>query len=181
MEMNLKCITAIACITFPVSGFAYDGVLDISTCPVTKYEINNIDTATGWGGHISTSTSSNGYGGVYAECHLTPSSSSVIVLCYDGYLNPAEHVDQFRLDLGPRDRIQSVSYDVMERGIHIKAIKHSTSSYTAEEHNYVVEAFFPVRRESGFCREAQLFYQANGVLSGTISRTGSGYTMTGSY
>lgn len=177
MNVNLKKIAILVGMSLPGISLAADGMLDISTCPATKYEINNIETATGWGGHVSTTTSNNGYGGTYAECHLT-GEGSVVAYCYDGYLSSIDHVDQFRLDLGPRSTIKSVSYTIVERGVHIKAIKHSTTAHNSAEHHYVIEGFFPLRRESGFCRENQIYYQANGVLNGHPGRTGSGYSMT---
>jgi hypothetical protein len=184
--MKTTVLSAAVVVFSMVSGFnahAYDGSIDISDCPTVTLVIDDIDTAAGWGGHISTSSSSNGYGGSYAECHLTSSDypdgdGSVTLLCYDGYLSASSHVDQYELHLGNRSKVKQVVLKVTNRGVFVEALKHSVSAYTSDENDYVVTGFFPLRETSSFCREDTLYYQADGVLAGTSSRDGAGYSMS---
>lgn len=178
-----KLIIGLALVTLPFCVFSYDGSLDISNCPTVSITVANVDDASGWGGHFSTSASSDGYGGYYAECHLTgenlgPQNGNVVVLCSDGYTSNTDHVDNFRLDLGPRNGIEQVEFKVTARGVAVEALRHSTSGFTTNEHPYSISTFFPLGQVAGFCRENTLYYQANGNLAGRIGREGFDYTMT---
>jgi hypothetical protein len=166
-----------------LNAIAYDDLVDITNCPTTAIVVGNVDDASGWGGHFSTAAYSDGYGGSYAECHLTgadsgPQTGNVTVLCYDGYTNPEDHVDMYRLDLGPRSQIEQVEFKVTERGVAVEAIRHSISGYTDDENPYVTTTFFPLGESAGFCRESSIYYQADGNLANRRGRSGSGYTMT---
>jgi hypothetical protein len=168
---------------FASCTYSYDGYIDISTCPTVSIVVGNIDDASGWGGHFSTSSYSNGYGGSSAECHLTgadsgPQTGTLVVLCYDGYTSWVDHVDQFRLDLGPRSEVDQVEFKLSARGVSIDVLKHSTSSFTSDENPYVINTFFTLGESAGFCRESMLYYQANGNLANQFDRGGSGYTMS---
>ncbi len=163
---------------------AYDGMLDISSCPTTVITVDNVENAWGWGGHFSTQSNNDGYGGYYAECHLssnpkdTTENAIVTVLCYDGYLSTDVHVDQYRFDLGPRLQIKRVQFILGEGNVTVQAISHSTSAYTTDENIYTKTAAFSFRKASGFCRQSTLYYSANGVLSGHPNRIGGGYRVS---
>lgn len=179
----MKRFILIAGSLFSVCSFAYDGSVDITSCPTTVLTVSNVENASGWGAHFSTHPYSDGYGGTKAECHLSgpnsgPGIGLVTVLCYDGYINSSAHVDSYRLDLGPRNLIRQVEFKVTNRGVAVDVVAHSISSYTSDENDYVKSAFFPMREASGFCRENTLYYEVDGVLSQTLSRDGSGYTLS---
>lgn len=166
-----------------VSAFALDGAVNISSCPVTKVVVGNVDDAAGWGGHFSTGSREDGYGGYYAECHLTGAeeglgNGSVTILCQDGYASSSDHVDVYSVALGARNTVEQVEFTITERGVAFEAIKHSTSGYTNDENPYVITGFFPMGEAAGFCRENTLYYQANGVLANRSGRGGDNYSMS---
>lgn len=166
-----------------LNAFAFDGMVDITNCPTTAIVVGNVDDASGWGGHFSTDAYSNGYGGRYAECHLSgndsgPQTGTVTVLCYDGYSDRNDHVDMYRLDLGPRNQIEQVEFKVTAKGVAVEALRHSISGYTDDENPYITTTVFPLGQSAGFCRESTLYFQANGNLANQSDRSGSGYTMT---
>lgn len=184
------CAVFALCVGGPAFA-AYDGTVSMSGCPTVTLRVDDISSATAWGAHFSLSSSENGYGGTYPECHITPDSSdNLVVLCYDGYLSSSYHTNAFRLDLGPREDVESVTFDVGMRGVDVRAGRYSTNAYTSELIQYPVEGHFPMRESTGFCassftssgstpsRSSTLYYKANGVFTGTTGRTGSGHTLT---
>jgi hypothetical protein len=178
-----KLLIGLTLISLTPYAYSADGSVDISNCPTVSIVIDNVDDASGWGGHFSTSATSDGYGGSKAECHLTganqgPQNGTLLVLCSDGYANPDDHVDYFRLDLGPRNAVEQVAFKVTARGVAVEAVRHSTSGFTDHEHPYVISSFFPMGQVAGFYRETTLYYQANGNLAGRTDRDGYGYTIT---
>jgi len=178
----ISIVSLISSLVISTGVYAYDGSIDITACPTVSVVVGNVDTASGWGGHISTDPYSNGYGGSNAECHLTGANvgsgeGDVMVLCYDGYLSPSDHVDQYELHLGSRDKVKQVEFKVTNRGVFVEVLKHSVSGFTDDENDYVVTGFFPFREASSFCRENTLYYEIDGVLSQTSSRDGSGYSV----
>lgn len=181
--MRNSSIIGLTFVAFAPCVYSYDGYVDISNCPTVSIVVDNVDDASGWGGHFSTAAYSNGYGGTYAECHLSGADigsqqGNVAVLCYDGYISPQDHVDSFRLDLGPRNEVEQVTFKVTARGVAVEALRHSVSGYTNDEHPYTINSFFPLGQAAGFCRENTLYYKANGNLANYPGRSGSGYTMT---
>ena len=178
----MKRVLVVGASLLSLNAFALDGAVDITGCPTTSITVGNIKSSSGWGGHFSTGANENGYGGYYAECHLTGSDEgagkgSVTILCHDGYTSPADHVDVYRADLGPRDLVDQVNFKVTSTGVAFEVLKHSVSGYTPDENSYVMSGYFPLGRSAGFCRENTLYYEIDGVLSQTPSRNGSGYTM----
>ena len=159
------------------AAFAATGTVNMSSCPEVQITVKNVNTASGWGGHISLGTE-GGFGGFYPECHLTPSGNSVVLYCYDGYLSSTQTQDTYVLHLGARTEVEAVTYTVMGTGVKVRAVKKSTTGFTSDRNGYVIEGFFPLRRESGFCSDSILYYQDNGVLNGDPNRTGSGYSIS---
>lgn len=164
----------------PSGAQAQTSSISLSGCTEVQLTVRNVNTATGWGGHLSIDSFADGFGGFEPECHITPDSNDNLrVLCYDGYLSSTATQDEYRLDLGPRAQIESVTYTVAGTGVKVVAVKKSTTGFTSDRNGYVVEGFFPLRRDSGFCRGTTLYYRpAGGVLSGLASRSGSGYAVT---
>ncbi|MFQ3627670.1 MAG: hypothetical protein SNJ57_12510 [Cyanobacteriota bacterium] len=151
------------------------------------FVVSGLSNATGFGGHFSAGNSEDGWGGTHAECHLVagPNPDSTVTLwCYDGYQSDSEHVNAFRLELGPkRENNQSVLSQVIltvsRRGVHVDVTRIATSAYTPERKPYTISSFFPLRESSGFFKTGTIFYQGggNGVLSGRPDRPGTGYVL----
>lgn len=180
---SVSIVLALAALV-PSVASAYDGSVSMATCDSVTLRVDDIATASGWGAHFSTSTSENGYGGAAVECHLTPTASNeILVLCYDGYSPYPYYQNQFEFNIGDRDEIDFVTFQVGKRGVQVTAQLQANNAYSAEVIPYSVTSFFPLRESTGFCRNSSsvLYYQANGVLSGDPSRTGSGYTLTVMY
>ncbi|MGD8910943.1 MAG: hypothetical protein PVI92_16525, partial [Chromatiales bacterium] len=138
-----KLLIGFTLISLSPCAFSFDGSVDISNCPTVSIVVGNVDDASGWGGHFSTSPRSDGYGGSVAECHLTgpnlgPQTGTVLILCSDGYANPDDHVDYFRLDLGPRNAVKQVEFKVTARGVAVEVVRHSNSGFTTNEYPYVI-------------------------------------------
>lgn len=152
------------------------------------FVVSNLANVTGFGGHFSTGIE-NGYGGENAECHFvsgttTSPSANLILVCYDGYQSTNEHVNQFRVDLGPKKEnnqpvISHATLTVSARGIFVEVIRIATSPYTSERKPYAISSYFPLRESSGFFKTGTIYYEndGNGVLSGDSSRNGTGYTL----
>jgi hypothetical protein len=137
----------------------------------------------GWGGHFSSTCSTDGWGGYYAECHLIRSGDRLNVDCYDGYQDSQKHANGFKLELGPvqdsrnRDTLIDVMYSVTRREVKVQATRIATSSFTTETHPYFVESTFPIRESSGFWKTGRFCYQANGALNKRSGRDGSNYVI----
>lgn len=190
--MSIRTIALFTVLASSSSAFAATtGSASMSGCPTVTLRVDDVSTATGWGAHFSLSSSENGYGGTYPECHLTPDASdNLIALCYDGYKSSSYHTNQFRLDLGPRSKIEYVRFDVGQRGVDVSAVKLSYNAYTSELIQFPVEGHFPLREDTGFCassfsssgttpsKSSTLYYNEDGVMSPYTGRTGSGYSLT---
>jgi hypothetical protein len=151
------------------------------------FTVTNLVNVAGFGAHFSTTAYTNGYGGANVECHLLSGSvvnpgSTVQALCYDGYLDPTHHVNEYRLDLGAkkrsddgRDTLSSVTFIVSEEGVKVEAERIASNPYTNESYPYKIEATFPLRQSTGFWSTGQIHYIENGVLDG--SREGINYVL----
>lgn len=184
---SMPIVLAIAALV-PSVAFAYDGSVSMATCDSVTLRVDDIATATGWGAHFSTAPYENGYGGFNVECHLTPDADdNILVLCYDGYgtgSNPlGGYQNQFEVNIGDRDEIDFVTFQVGKRGVQVTAQLLANNGYSGEVVPYTVTSFYPLREATGFCRNSSsvLYYQADGVMAGTPNRTGSGYTLTVMY
>lgn len=192
VHKSFVCVASLSALFVGAPAFAaYDGTVSMSGCPTVTLRVDDVSSATGWGAHFSLSSSENGYGGIYPECHITADASdNLVVLCYDGYLSSSYHTNAFRLDLGPRSGVEYLSFDVGQRGVDVRAVRDSTNSYTSELIQYPVEGHFPMRESTGFCassftssgstasKSSTLYYKADGVFTSTSGRTGSGYSLT---
>lgn len=157
-------------------ALAYDGYISTSGKLGVVISVRNFASATGWGAHFSTSSSTDGYGGYDAECHINEGSGQVTVLCYDGYQDSANHTNQFQLDLGDKARIVSVTFTIRPQEVRVDAVRYATNPYTSERKAYTSTSVFPIRQSSGFWRGGTIYYQANSVLAGCgTGRCGSGY------
>lgn len=166
------------------AGGSGSGNVDMSNCPSVTLRVDDISTATGWGSHFSAGSSENGYGGSNFECHLTPSSSGLVALCYDAVHNATNRTNQFSAYLGPKEDIDFVEWNVGENGVRVTAQRRSKSAYTSKRIPFQSSAYFPIHPDIGACgvdntdTTNTLYWVANGVLSGMASRTGSGYSMS---
>lgn len=180
---SMPIVLALAALV-PSVALAYDGSVSMATCDSVTLRVDDIATASGWGAHFSTGPGENGYGGAEVECHLTPDGSDQIqILCYDGYSPFPYYQNQFEFNIGDRDEIDFVTFQVGKRGVQVTAQLQANNGYNAEIVPYTVSSFFPLREATGFCRNSGsvLYYQADGVMSGTTGRGGSGYTLTVMY
>jgi hypothetical protein len=151
------------------------------------FTATNLTNAAGWGVHFSTSASEDGWGGVAPECHLNSGtvaapSTTMTLLCYDGYKDAQNGQNQFRLDLGPKrennkDVLSKVTMTVTPGGVKVEALRVATNPYTSEQKPYTISGFFPLRQETGFFKTGTLYYRANGVLAGSTDRQGTGYVL----
>jgi hypothetical protein len=148
---------------------------------------SNLSNAAGFGVHFSTTRYTDGFGGTDAECHFvsgtvqTPNPAMILV-CYDGYKDPQNAQNEFRLDLGPKkqyskDVLSTVTFTVRRDGVKVKAVRIATNPYTNEQKPYTIEGFFPLRQETGFFKTGTIYYQTNGVLAGSTDRRGTGYVL----
>jgi hypothetical protein len=203
--MNILHLASTAAVNFSSKSLIFSALatslLATSTAPATAavssvnvtgktsvtFVATNLTNAAGWGAHFSTSYYENGWGGAAAECHLnsgtvqTP-STTMTLLCYDGYKDAQNAQNQFRLDLGPKrennkDVLSKVTITVTEQGVKVEALRVATNPYTNEQKPYMISGFFPLRQETGFFKAGTIYYQANGVLNGSSDRGGTGYVL----
>ena len=182
---NLSGTTWSSGLPFTLSaGGAGSGNIDMSNCPSVTLRVDDVSTATGWGSHFSAGSSENGYGGGNFECHLTPSSSGLLALCYDAVHSAANRTNQFTAYLGPKEDIDFVEWNVGENGVRVTSQRRSKSTYTSKRIPFQSSAYFPIHPDIGACgvdnsdTTNTLYWGANGVLSGMASRTGSGSSVT---
>jgi len=152
------------------------------------FTVTNLTNVAGFGAHFSTTASTDGYGGAHAECHLISGSvenpgSTVVAYCYDGYLDPNNHANEYRLNLGAKKRddmdiLSSVTFIVSEAGVKVEAKRISSNPYNNESYPYTVESTFPIRQSTGFWRTGQIHYSENSVLNNRQGRDGSGYVLS---
>ncbi|WP_295389552.1 hypothetical protein [uncultured Thiodictyon sp.] len=153
------------------------------------FVVNGLANAIGFGGHFSTGSNENGYGGTYAECHFVAGtvaapSGNLTLVCYDGYESPTAHTNMFRLELGPKvengkPAISHATFTVSNRGVQVDVTRIATNVYTAETKPYTITSFFPLRESTGFFATGTIYYDndGNGVLNNDSSRQGTGYSV----
>jgi hypothetical protein len=154
------------------------------------FTVTNLTNVAGFGAHFSTTASTNGYGGAYAECHLISGSvekpgSTVVAYCYDGYLDPNNHANEYQLNLGAkkqsddgRDKLSSVTFIVSEAGVKVEAKRIASNPYTNESYPYTVESTFPIRQSTGFWSTGKIYYRENSVLNDHPERKGVNYVLS---
>lgn len=169
-------------------SYGSPAVITVAAKDSATFVVSNLANVTGFGGHFSTGIE-NGYGGVNAECHFvsgttTSPSPNLILVCYDGYQSDNEHVNQFRMDLGPKmennqPAISHATFTVTSRGVLAEVTRIATSPYTPERKPYTISSFFPLRESSGFFKTGTIYYEndGNGLLSGSSDRNGTGYAL----
>lgn len=156
------------------------------------FVVSGLSNAAGFGGHFSTGIE-DGFGGTNTECHFVSGSvavpaSTLTLVCYDGYQSPTQHVNQFRLELGPKKETQlsglisvisHATFTISKRGVQVDVTRVATSGYTNERTPYTISSFFPLRESSGFFKTGTIYYEndGNGVLAGTPGRDGTGYVL----
>jgi len=152
------------------------------------FTVTNLTNVEGFGAHFSTTASTDGYGGAYAECHLISGSvgnpgSTVVAYCYDGYLDQNNHANEYQLNLGAkkrsddgRDKLSSVTFIVSEAGVKVEAERIASNPYTNESYPYTIESTFPIRQSTGFWSTGQIHYRENSVLN--ERREGTGYVLS---
>lgn len=187
--MNISSKKLLACSALVVSLLGL-GAESANAAPVAinvtnkdsvTFVVSGLSNATGFGGHFSVGSSEDGYGGSNAECHFV-AGTTIALLCYDGYQSTSEHVNSFRLELGPKqENNQSVlshaTLIVSRRGVQVDVTRIATNPYTTERKAYTISSFFPLRESSGFFKTGTIFYEndGNGVLNNNLSRGGTGY------
>ena len=164
------------------------GSINVSGKDTVTFIVSIPAKAAGWGAHFSSTPYTDGYGGADAECHLNSGtvqapSPTVLLLCYDGYKDPQNAQNLFRLDLGPKQEngqtaLSHVTFTVSQRAVNVQVVRIATNPYTNERKPYTISASFPIREESGFFKTGTIFYKANGVLANDAGREGSGYVLT---
>lgn len=153
------------------------------------FVVNGLSNVAGFGGHFSTGSYEDGWGGLNVECHLgsgtvAAPATTVVLVCYDGYQSPTEHDNMFRLDLGPKKEngkaaISHIALTVSNRGVQVDAVRIATNPYTSETKPYTISSFFPLREAKGFFSTGTIYYDndGNGVLSNDSTRQGTGYSL----
>jgi len=169
-------------------SMAQAGTITLNGQENIAFTVTNLVNVEGFGAHFSTTASTNGYGGANVECHLLSGSvgnpgSTVFALCYDGYLDPTHHANEYRLDLGAkirsddgRDTLSSVTFIVSEECVKVEAERIASNHFTNESYPYKIEATFPLRQSTGFWSTGQIHYRENDVLDG--SREGINYVLS---
>ena len=171
----------LAALASPMAASAADGSFAVSTTPTFTVRVDGVSASTGWGAHFSTRTAEDGYGGSKVECYLRPDgASSLTAECFDGYnAATSSYQNQYEVPLGARSEIDFVTFNVSNRGVEVTAQRVAVNATSAEEVPYIVRAYLPLRESTGFyVSGSTVYYQANGVLSGHASRTGTGFTMS---
>ncbi|HIE01385.1 MAG TPA: hypothetical protein EYP59_14015 [Thiotrichaceae bacterium] len=154
------------------------------------FTVTNLTNVEGFGAHFSTTASTDGYGGAYAECHLISGSVgnpglTVVAYCYDGYLDQNNHANEYQLNLGAkkrsddgRDKLSSVTFIVSEAGVKVEAERIASNPYTNESYPYTIESTFPIRQSTGFWSTGQIYYRENSVLNERQGREGVNYVLS---
>jgi hypothetical protein len=179
MHIVLKALCCTALVLSAPQALAYTGYVSTAGKDAVIITVTGLPNAQGWGAHFSTASSTDGYGGYDAECHLTESSSfGIEALCYDGYQDASNHVNQFRMSIGPKADIEYVRFTITRREVRVDVLRRSTNGYTSEVHAYTLSGTFPLRQTSGFWRGGTIYYQTNGNLANVSGRSGSGYQIS---
>ncbi len=178
-------VSLVATSTAPASATVSS--INLSGKNQVTFVASNLSNAAGFGVHFSSIPNTDGYGGTDPECHFLSGTvqrpnPAMVLLCYDGYKDEQNAQNEFRLDLGPKkqnntDVLSTVTFTVSRRGVRVQAVRIATNPYTNEQKPYTINAFFPLRRETGFFKTGTLYYQVNGVLNGSSDRGGSGYVL----
>jgi hypothetical protein len=153
---------------------------DLANQDAVIYQVDSFEDAAGFGLHVSSTAKTDGYGGTDAELHFVIGTTAkpgktVLLVCYDGYLDKQNAQNQFRLDLGPKENLLCATVKVSRRAVDVEVVKSSANGYTNERFPYTVNSTFPLREKSGFWRSGKLYCNANGVLNGRSGREGKGY------
>lgn len=179
-------LLAFALTATAMPAFAYDGTVSTTGKTSLSFRVENMASVSGFGAHFcSGDASSDGYGGNQAECHfVTGADNNVSFLCYDGYLDPQNHVNFFRASLGPKSELSVVDIEISARQVTVTGTRLTMNSYTSEKFAYTTTTVMPLRQQSGFWRNSTIYYQTNGVLAcnggACLSppRTGTGYAIS---
>lgn len=170
--------------TYTAPASAQISSINVSGKDTVTFVVSNLSKVTGFGGHFSTTQFTDGLGGADAECHFRTHNQdlNLLLVCYDGYSDPQNHVNQFRLELGPKkefgqDVLSHVTFTVSRRAVNVEAVRIANNSYTSERKPYIISGSFPIREGSGFFKTGTIFYKVDGVLNGELSRAGSGYVL----
>lgn len=167
----------------------YDGIVDMADCPSVTLRVDDVSKAKGWGSHFSLAHYENGYGGANVECHLTPGhKGTVIALCYDGVLggnvpHSQNRTNSFQVQLGQRKDIDFVEWHIGQGGVSVSAQLRTNSAYTHNRIPYLVNSYFPIHPDIGFCGDDNfnghdtLYWKESGNLAGHPGRHGKGYRM----
>ena len=146
------------------------------------FRVTNLENVTGFGAHLSTTCSTDGYGGREPECHFVAgkaAEANVQFLCFDGFKDPQHHANQFRVSLGPKKGLSEATIVITKRGVQIQVQRIGYSGYTKEQVGYVIESFLPLREETGFFKTNKICWRSLGVLNGRKDRPGTGYNVIG--
>ncbi len=182
LAFGIATALSLATVQAQVETITLDGQENIA------FTVTNLTNVAGFGAHFSTTASTDGYGGAHAECHLISGSvekpaSTVVAYCYDGYLDPNNHANEYRLNLGAkkrsddgRDKLSSVTFIVSEAGVKVEAERIASNPYTNESYPYTIESTFPIRQSTGFWSTGQIHYRENSVLN--ERREGTGYVLS---
>ncbi|HJH28349.1 MAG TPA: hypothetical protein C5S51_01440 [Methanosarcinaceae archaeon] len=168
------------------------GTITIDEQENIAFTVNNLSDVAGFGIHFSTTSSTDGYGGTNAECHLMSGSVSepkneVNVWCSDGHTGGQSYHNVFYIPLGAKQResdsdqqevLSSVTLIVTKQGVKVKAERLAYTAFSTEVVPFTVESFFPMRETTGFWRTGQIHFSENGVLNGRSGREGSGYVVS---
>ncbi len=148
------------------------------------FVVDNLNSAEGFGLHVSTIKGTDGYGGRNAEFHFRSGttekpSNEVVFQCYDGFKDANLHTNEFRVDLGPKEQICQALVEISERRVTLSVARTSKPKPGSnEEHVYDIVACIPLREETGFWQTGELFWNENGVLNGRSGREGHNYQVT---
>ena len=133
------------------------------------FVVSGLSTATGFGGHFSTTPNADGFANPSnPECHFT----STALLCYD-----ANRVNILQLDLLPKQETVQAIFTISRLGVKVDLVRIAINPFTNERTPYTIQSFLPIRQENSFFKTGTIYYQENGVIDGTPSRGGSGYVL----
>ncbi|WP_224366676.1 hypothetical protein [Hyalangium versicolor] len=177
----LRAVLTMATLMAAPHALAFDGSLNTTGKSTAVFVVTNFASATGFGAHISTSSSTDGYGGSDAECHFIESAGMIDLHCYDGYQDATNTQTDFYLPLGDKARLSTVTITVRASEVRVEALRLASAPASGSPKPYTVVGQFPLRTSSGFFRTTPIYYQTNGVLAAWAGRPGSGYQLFAAY
>lgn len=158
-----------------------DHTFDLSKGPILTLVLSKPTDVQGFGGHVSTSRGSDGYGGHHPELYFTAGSlarpgTNLVFHLYEGHDPQANSLHHYRVDLGPKEDVHHAAVDIREGGIRLEWSRLSRNR-TADRNQYGMTAWMPLARHVGFWRDDPPVVHArdNGVLSGRRGRGGQGF------